>query len=104
MSEYEQNIKECITIILGTKPGERQMLTEFGSRINELMFAPNTRATSVLVSRYVRRALERWEPRIEIEKVDAWPDAGGQIKVQVHYKIRSTMSEQEMLLLLTSGG
>ena len=36
--------------------------------------------------------------------VDDNPDAGGQIKVQVHYKIRSTLSEQEMALLLTSGG
>ena len=39
----EENIRESVTIILGTQPGERQMLPEFGCRIHELMFAPATR-------------------------------------------------------------
>lgn len=104
MSQYEENIRDCITVILGTRPGERQMLPEFGCRIHELMFAPNTRATATLVSYHVKQALERWEPRIEVTKVDSWPDPGGQVRVQVHYKIRSTLSEQELSLLLTSGG
>lgn len=104
LSEYEENIKQCITVILGTKPGERQMLPEFGCRVHELMFAPNTRATASGVAAAVRRAIERWEPRVEVTKVDAWPDPGGTVRVQVHYKIRSTLSEQELSLLLASGG
>lgn len=104
MSEYEDNIRQCITIVLGTKPGERQMLPEFGCRIHELMFAPSTTATASLIAYYVEKALERWEPRIEVAKVDSWPEPSGSIRVQVHYKIRSTMSEQELSLLLTSGG
>jgi phage baseplate assembly protein W len=104
MSEYEENIRQCITIILATKPGERQMLSEFGCRIHELMFAPATRATSTIIGHHVEKALERWEPRIEVTAVDSWAEPNGQIRVQVNYKIRSTMSEQEMSLLLTSGG
>jgi phage baseplate assembly protein W len=104
LSEYEQNIKECMNIILGTRPGERQMLPEFGCRIHEHMFAPNTRATAAMISRQVERALARWEPRIEVTSVDAWPESAGQIKVNVEYKISSTLSEQELDLLLTSGG
>jgi phage baseplate assembly protein W len=104
MSEYEENIRECITIILATKPGERQMLPEFGCRMHELMFAPATRATSTVIAHHVQRALERWEPRIEVGKVDSWAEPTGQIRVQVSYTIRSTLSEQEMSLLLTSGG
>lgn len=103
LSEYEENIKECITIILGTKPGERQMLPQFGCRIHELMYAPNTRATATLIEHHVRSALERWEPRIELTRVDSWSDARGRIRVEVHYKIRSTLSEQEMSLVLSGG-
>ena len=33
MSEYEENIRQNISIILGTQPGERQMLPAFGCRI-----------------------------------------------------------------------
>ena len=104
LSEYEQNIKENISVILGTKVGERQMLPDFGSRIHEMMFAPNTRATATLISRQVAKALARWEPRIEVQDVDAYPDQAGQIRVQVNYQVRSTLSDEEMFLLMNSGG
>jgi len=100
-SEFEQNIREAITVILGTKPGERQMLPDFGCRIHELMFSPNTQATSTLVSHYVEEALTRWEPRIQVTKVDAWPEPGGSVKVLVHYRIKSTQELQELALLLS---
>lgn len=100
-SEYEQNIRESITVILGTKPGERQMLPEFGCRIHELMFSPNVRSTSALVAHYVEEALGRWEPRIEVTGVDAAPDHGGAVKVMVHYKIRSTSELQQLALTLS---
>jgi len=104
MSEYEANIRDCMTIVLGTKPGERQMLPEFGCRVHELMFAPNTRATAHLVARHIKEALARWEPRVEVLGVDAFPDANGQIRVQINYQIRSTQSAQELSLLLTAAG
>jgi hypothetical protein len=103
-SEYEANIKECLTLILGTKPGERQMMPDFGCRIHELMFAPNTLATSDLIGTYVERAIKRWEPRVEVVSVDAWPDPGGTVRVKVNYKIKTTQSEQDLDLLLNPGG
>lgn len=99
-SEYEQNIRECVTIILGTRPGERQMMPDFGCRIHELMFSPDTRATSALVSHYVEEALLRWEPRVEVTKVEAFPDRVGGIRVLVHYRIKSTEELQELTLML----
>ena len=103
-SEYEDNIKECMSLILGTQPGERQMLPEFGCRVHELVFSPNTHETSTRVSEYVTSALHRWEPRIEVNQVDAWPDKLGVIRVQINYTIRSTQSEQELNMLLNPGG
>lgn len=100
-SEYEQNIRESITLILGTKPGERQMLPEFGCRVHELVYSPNTRATATLVAHYVEEALARWEPRIAVDKVESWPDAQGTVKVLVHYRIKSTQELQELSLMLT---
>lgn len=99
-SEYEQNIRECVTIILGTRPGERQMLPEFGCRVHELMFTPDTRATSSLIAHYVEDALTRWEPRIEVTRVEAHPDRIGGIRVVVHYRIKSTEELQELTLML----
>jgi len=100
MSEYEANIRDCMSLIIGTKPGERQMLPEFGCRVHEMLFAPNTPSTSQQISEYVEQALNNWEPRIEVEGVQAWPDKTGTIRVQVNYTISSTGNEQQLNMML----
>ena len=90
MSEYEENIRQCVSVVLGTKPGERQMLPEFGCRIHELLFAPHTQATAALISHYVRESLQRWEPRVELVRVRSRPERGGAIRVEVDYKVIAT--------------
>lgn len=101
-SEFEENIRQNITIILGTKPGERQMLPAFGCRIHELLFAPNTRATSAMVAHHVSEALRRWERRIEVLKVDATGDEAGTVKVSVDYKILATSQLQQLNYTVSS--
>lgn len=101
LSEFERNIQESVTVILGTRPGERQMLPEFGCRIHELVFAPNTHSTATIVEHHVREALERWEPRIDVDSIESWPDDAGTIRVVVHYRIKSTQELQELHVKLT---
>jgi len=103
MSEYEENIRQSITVILGTKPGERQMLPKFGCRIHELLFAPNTPTTSGMISYHVETALKRWEPRIEVTAVKAEPGLRGEVKVEVDYRIISTNSPQNLVYVLSNG-
>ena len=79
------------------------MLPSFGCRIHELMFSPSTQVTATLISRHVSSALARWEPRIEVLEVKAWPDSVGKMRVQVKYQIRSTRSEQELTMMLSGG-
>lgn len=96
LSEFEDNIRQNITIILGTKPGERQMLPAFGCRIHELMFAPNTRATSAMIAHHVSEALRRWEGRIEVVKVNSDPGHDGSVKVVVEYRVLATNAVQSL--------
>ena len=96
LSEYEENIRQNITIILGTRPGERQMLPQFGCRIHELLVAPDTRATSSAVAHHVEEALRRWERRIEVRKVDAKVEAQGAIRVNVEYTVLATSALQNL--------
>jgi phage baseplate assembly protein W len=63
------NIEESIRIILGTKLGERVYRPDFGSRLDELVFAPMNTETLLLIRLYVEEALERWEPRIDLDRV-----------------------------------
>jgi phage baseplate assembly protein W len=65
----EQEIEEAIRLILGTSPGERPMRPEFGCRIHEYLFASADSETANAITREVRAALQRWEPRIEVTDV-----------------------------------
>jgi phage baseplate assembly protein W len=56
-----------------------------------------------LIKYYVEEALVRWEPRIEVQGVLAWPDPGGVIRVEVAYTIRSTQEQQTLALQLSGG-
>jgi phage baseplate assembly protein W len=96
LSEFEENIRQNITIILGTRPGERQMLPSFGCRIHELLFAPNTRATGAMVEHHVSEALRRWERRIEVMKVNSEPGNDGSFKVVVEYRVLATNAVQSL--------
>jgi phage baseplate assembly protein W len=97
-SVAEDNIRESMTLILGTRPGERQMMPEFGCRIHELVFTPNTQANASLISYHVQQALTRWEPRIEVVEVNADPKTTGKVSVTVRYRIRSTLAETVLSL------
>jgi len=70
----ERELEEAIRLVLATAPGERPMRPEFGCGIHELVFAPVDATTAGAVAHEVRRALERWEPRVEVLEVVVTPD------------------------------
>ena len=92
MSRYEDNVEECVRIVLGTALGERVMRSEFGCGIHDLVFAPNNVGTQTLVAFHVEESLYKWEPRIRNVQVEvrADPDQQERILVDIRYEIRST--------------
>jgi phage baseplate assembly protein W len=103
-SEFEENIRQCVTVILGTRPGERQMLPTFGCRIHELLFAPNNQTTAQVAAGHVREALGRWDPRIEVQDVNASSDPSGAIRLEVVYRIVSTDAVQTLTHMVSNSG
>lgn len=77
MVEEHASIRQAILLLLSTAHGERVMRPDYGCELHRLVFAPNDASTAGLAIHYVRRALERWEPRIEILRLDAGRDLGG---------------------------
>jgi phage baseplate assembly protein W len=73
-SQYEENIRQSIFVILGTAPGERVMRPDFGCRIHDLLFAPNNTVTAVRAAYYCEEALYKYEPRIHKVDVEATPN------------------------------
>ena len=92
MSQFEDDIREAILIILGTAKGERVMRPDFGCGIHDLVFAPINTATITLVQNSVREALTVYEPRIELMRVEVLSDRAdeGKLLVDMDYRVRST--------------
>ena len=95
----EADIEEAIWIILMTHKGERVMRPEFGSELYRLMFMPNDASTAGLARRYVQEALLRWEPRIDLQEIQAIPDEDDRacLRIQIHYTVRATNSERNLV-------
>jgi len=92
--DTEDDIREAIRLILGTAKGERVMRPEFGCEIHDHVFSSVTPATLNLIESRVREALVQWEPRIDIESVDARTDdeEPHKVQIEIEYWVRTTNS------------
>jgi hypothetical protein len=94
MVEEHAAVRQAILLLLSTRPGERVMHPSYGSSLHRLMFAPNDETTAGLAIHYVREALIRFEPRIELIRIDAvrMDEAGsvGRLDIVLEYRVRAT--------------
>jgi phage baseplate assembly protein W len=86
------SIRQAILLLLSTRPGERVMRPDYGCDLNRLVFSPNDATTAGLAVHYVRAALLRWEPRIEIVRLDAEadPDDPGRLVITLEYRLKAS--------------
>jgi len=92
LSEYEEDVRESIRIILLTSRGERVMRPDFGSGLHEFVFATMSATTIGALQATVRDALVKWEPRIQVLAVDVAAEAGelGKLLINIDYRVRAT--------------
>lgn len=89
LSAEAQKVKEAIWLILRTDLGERVYRPDFGCRLSELAFAPLNNDTLLRIRIYVLEALQKWEPRIDVDEVRADPDTDGRVNIIIDYRLKS---------------
>lgn len=67
-------VRQSLLLLLSTLPGERVMRPDYGCELLTLAFAPNDDTTAGLAIHYVRKAVERFEPRAAVLSIDAVPN------------------------------
>ena len=93
-----EEIDGAIRMILSTTPGERPMRPDFGCTLAEYVFAPLNSSTLALTELAVRRALARWEPRIDVLDVVAEPVVPtGRVELSIRYVIRATNDHRNLV-------
>ena len=78
-----EHVRQSIEDILTTPLGSRRMRPEYGSKLRRFVDLPVTEGWKSAVQAAVARALERWEPRLKLERVRVTAVVGGQITFQL---------------------
>ena len=90
-AEYEEDIRQAISLILMTRKGERVMRPEFGCGIHDFAFDTMDFGTISQMEDSVREALIFWEPRIRGIEVEIRPrEAAGELEIRISYVVRTT--------------
>ncbi len=106
MAEEERAVRQSILLLMSTRPGERVMRPDYGCDLQQLAFSPNDDTTAGLAVHYVRQALARWEPRIDVIAIDASPSAQepGRLDLVLEYRVRATQREQRLAASIDLNG
>jgi len=97
MVEGGSSIRQAILMLLATRPGERVMRPHYGCHLHRLVFSPNDDTTAGLAIHYVRHALERWEPRIDVLHLDARKsEHEGLLEISLAYRVRATLQSERL--------
>lgn len=90
----EAAVRQSVWLILSTAPGERVARPDFGCAIHDLVFGLTGAKLTGDVINAVESALGRWEPRVDVLRVDARPAQGDEalLLIDLHYAIRATNS------------
>jgi len=99
-SDGETNIRESITVVLKTEPGERVGVPDFGAGLGRFLFEPNNAATHARMEDAIVRALTTWERRIRVESVDVAADQrDGEIALAtITYRLVATDARERISL------
>lgn len=102
-----EKVRQSIWLILSTAPGERPMRPDFGCGMHELVFMPNSATLRAQVRAKVRQALTRYEPRVDVLKLDvlATDEQPNLLEIHIEYRLRSNNSTYNLVypFFLTEG-
>ncbi|HEX3542806.1 MAG TPA: GPW/gp25 family protein [Acidimicrobiales bacterium] len=91
-------IEGALRTILSTAPGERVMRPDFGCAIWELIFDPLNHNTVGLLAQRVREAVSRWEPRVDLERVDVTVgSSGADATIDLVYRVKATNDRRNLV-------
>jgi len=95
----EQELEQAMRLILATYPGERPMRPDFGCRLRDFVFRPTNMETIAELINEVRISLLRWEPRVDIEAVNVFPepDDHATLYIDIQYTIKHTNDRRNLV-------
>lgn len=83
---YQVSVNDSIKRILETPLGSRVMLPEFGSKLHTLIDRKMDESFKLDFYRYTAEAIEKWEPRVKLEKAEINDRVEGKLYYTLYFK------------------
>jgi phage baseplate assembly protein W len=71
----DRQIAQHVNALIGTQPGERVMLPDYGVPVADLLFEPDAPFVAQEISRAVTTAFNSYEPGVVLQKATPIPDS-----------------------------
>lgn len=94
MVSEEEDIRESLSILFSTRPGERVMRPTYGGSLEELLFEPINAGLETYVKDLISKAILYFEPRVDLESIQINSDGSdsGRFLVEMNIVVRATNS------------
>lgn len=102
MIEGPDTVRQSLMSLLSTRPGERVMRPDYGCDLDALAFAPFGATTNTLAKLLVRRAIEWFEPRAEIQRLEVAPESGlgSELVITIVYAVRGEPGQDRLAVVV----
>jgi len=100
----EESVRQSIRVILCTRPGEQLMHPRFGAGLDRYLSEPNDLTTRKRIHDLITGSLQRWEPRILLDRVEVSQpaDQPSHIRIELFYRLKRTGAQQQLGLTMKS--
>lgn len=95
----DDNVAQSVELLLRTAAGERLMRPEFGTTAPSMVFDADSEQNLFQLEQALSDAVRRWEPRVEVEQVQAERDSAreGRVAVTVTYRVLRTNTVRNLV-------
>jgi phage baseplate assembly protein W len=85
-----ESVRQQLQVILSTRPGEQLMRPGFGAGLTDFLGEPDNVTTRRRVYDRVTESIARWEPRVDVDRVDVddLPGRPGWLRIEIAYRLR----------------
>ena len=98
MSQFEEDIRESLLILLSTIRGERVMRPDYGTSVQDLIFESLDFNTGTLIADEVKKAILIHEPRVFVDKVEPiQEELNGLLELSIDYTVISTNTRSNLV-------
>ena len=95
----DKQIAQHVRTLIGTEPGERIVLADYGVATQEMLFAPDDALVAESIATRAKEALGRYEPGVLLQRVVpvVHPEGSGVSEIAVDYVRRESASTASSL-------